>query len=706
MANALQSREDKTFLASSEKMTTPIEYQVIFDFMTSNANTAAELNSNSSQVQTYSPAANDEGPRIVVIGSGPAGVRFVTEILKRIPSARVSLLGNEPYDPYNRVQLSALLAGDINYEEITYPLPDPHLNPHFKYIKAHVNKIDTEDKVVYDAGQNAIPYDHLVIATGSRPHIPHIPGVNQTGVYTFRNLKDAESLYGRIARARHVVIVGGGLLGLEAARALQRANTLVTVIQQGPRLMNRQLDERAANYLQQKVEKLGVSVITNSGVRNILGEGRVTGVVTRDGDKVVCDTVLLCAGIKPVIELARNAKIKVTNGILVDDYLATSAEDVYAIGECCEHRGKTYGLVNPGFEQAAICADVIAKGKSHYVGSLEVSRLKVLGENVCSMGEVTEITPRPFLKEWTFENKKLGIYRKVVTIKGVLIGAVGFGDWPEIRRIQEAYQNQRKIHFWQILRFLGTGHIWGNSEDDNVALWPATTIVCQCNNISQGDLVAAKEQGASTVVALSTATSAGTVCGSCKPLLAKIVGVDAPIEKEKAWPTVLGASLVASLVALLIASIPGIAVSESVQTKPFFENIWNDHFWKQVTGFSILGLAVVGMALSLRKRFKLKKLGDFAYWRLAHVILGALCITTLVAHTGLHLGQQLNQWLMLNFLSVIIVGSLAGGAVALSHHLSANAAQRTRRFFTWAHIIVVWPLPILLTAHIISVYFF
>ncbi len=667
---------------------------------------AVEHTEGNKVVQTCDPAANDDSPRVLVVGAGPTGVRFTQELLKRQPNAKVTLFGNEPYLPYNRVQLSALLAGDVNLEDITTPLPQLSLHPYFVHINAHILRIDTDAKKVVDTRAIEYPYDHLVIATGSRPHVPHIPGTEQTGVYTFRNLKDTESLYGRVARARHVVIVGGGLLGLEAGRALQRANTKVTIVQQGQRLMNRQLDENAASYLGAKVTALGIKVITNSGVRQILGEGRVTGVVTRDGDTVECDTVLLCAGIKPAIELARDARIKVTNGILVDDQLRTSAEGVYAIGECCEHRGKTYGLVNPGFEQAAICADVMTNGSAHYVGSLEVSRLKVLGETVCSMGEVADLAPRPFLHEWVYNNQQDGIYRKVVTYKGRLIGAVGFGDWPEIRRIQEAYQNSRQLYPWHYLRFILTGYLWGDSANDDPNLWPATTIVCQCNNISQGDLVSAVGQGAATVTALSIATSAGTVCGSCKPLLEKLVGDNGPREPEKTGSTLLIASLAAMIVAAVVLFLPAIQVSDSVQSPAFLEPIWNDKFWKQVTGFTLLGLSAVGLFMSLRKRIKNDRFGQFAYWRVLHVLLGAACTGILVAHTGLNLGENLNRWLMIDFLAVLFVGAIAGITIALSHRFTANFSQKIRRFFTWVHILAFWPLPALLAVHVLTVYYF
>ena len=645
---------------------------------------------------------------VLIVGAGPSGVRFAETLLKKSPQSHVTLFGDEPYRPYNRVQLSALLAGDIEYDDIHSNLPPAESHPNFATIIARIIHIDTQNKCVIDQQDNTYPFDKLVIATGSVAHIPTIDGVNQTGVFTFRNLKDTEALYNRVSRSRHVVIVGGGLLGIEAAKALLRANTKVTLVQQAPRLMNRQLDSQAAELLQIKINALGINVITNSGVRKILGEGRVTGVVTRDGETIECDTVLLCAGIKPSTKLAMDAHIKVANGIKVDDCLRTSHEDIYAIGECCEHNGKTYGLVTPGFEQAAVLADSLSGGDARYNGSLEVSRLKVVGETVCSIGDIENDKSHPLIRQWKYNNKSEQNYRKVLTLKGKIIGANGVGTWPEFYRIQETFLNERRIYPWNILRFLLTGYLWGESTDDNVNLWPAQTIVCQCNNISQGELAdAVKQIGQPCNVAqLSKKTGAGTTCGSCKPLLAEFVGQTDFVNKAKAWPALVVSSVVALLAVFVIAFTPALEVSDSVQNPALLQSIWHDKFWKQVTGFSMLGLSALGLLISLRKKINNDRLGDFAYWRVFHIALGVSACFLLITHTGLNLGENLNQWLMIDFLGILALGAFASLSVGLGHTMSANTSQRLKRFWSWAHIVVAWPLPILIAMHILTVYYF
>ncbi|MBW8192533.1 FAD-dependent oxidoreductase [Neiella marina] len=658
-------------------------------------------------VGTYDPTEAQLARRVLIIGAGPAGVRFAHELLKREPNAEVTLFGNEPYAPYNRVLLSALLAGDASYHDIQTALPDEQKHPGFRQLVATITHIDHEQKVVTDNQGIRYNYDQLVLATGSRPHVPNIPGVQQTGVYTFRNLKDTEALSARASRCRHVVVVGGGLLGLEAARGMLKFNTKVTLVQQATRLMNRQLDDDAASRLRQKVEALGIEVVTESGVREVLGEqGRVTGVTTRSGDHIECDTVLLCTGVSPNTRLALYANIKVARAIVVNDQLQTSVADVYAIGECSEHQGQVYGLVNPGFEQAAIAADVICGGASAYLGSLEVSRLKVVGEQVCSMGEVAELPSRPFQSELVYRNKSQGIYRKIVIYKGKLIGAVGIGEWPEARRIQEAFKQQRSISKWQQMWFRLGGKLWSDDSEGDIKAWPADAVVCQCNNINQGQLLEAIAEGAGSVTELQQATSAGTVCGSCKPLLTQLIGSAEPAAKETGWLTMLTMSLVAVLVVCAMAFTPALSVADSVLERGWFEGIWNDKFWKQVTGFTLLGLTVIGLVMSLRKRLGWTKLGNFGYWRVLHGVLGAACAGMLIVHTGFHLGANLNQLLMFNFLAVLVLGASAGAVVAFSHKFNPMKTTAIRKFWTWLHTLVAWPLPILLSIHILTVYYF
>ncbi|WP_461482506.1 FAD-dependent oxidoreductase, partial [Porticoccus sp.] len=636
------------------------------------------------------------------------GIRFADELLCRRPEDQIHLFGDESCLPYNRIQLSALLAGEIDRDAIDLPLPDIARHRNFRFTPSAITDIDRDSNTVTDASGGRYRYDKLVFATGARAHIPNIPGIERQGVFSFRSLRDTESLYARILRSRHIVVVGGGLLGLEAAKGLLKFHTRVTVVQQGPHLMNRQLDEDAAQLLEQEVKSLGIDVITHAGVRAIDGFEHVTSVTTRNGDTIPCDTVLFCAGITPNIELARKARLTVGTGIVVNDQLQTSDPDIHAIGECCEHQGATYGLVNPGYEQASVAASIIAAPDQdplpRYQGSATVSNLKVVGTRVCSLGEVSELAARPFQKETRYRDGS-GQYRKLVTLKGKIIGAVGIGDWPESRRIQEAYQNGRKLNRWQLYQFRRNGRLWGD-KGNAVSQWPGSTIICQCNNISLRQLGDAVQTGCCSVAQLQDCTKAGTVCGSCKPLLQQIVGDNSAPEKESSASTLTTAGLLALLLVALISFWPEAQVADSVQQQGWFEGIWNDKFWKQVTGFTLLGLTAVGLLMSLRKRLSWAWMGKFSAWRLLHSLLGLFCCITLVLHSGFHLGANLNQLLMLNFLAVVLLGAVTSSAIGVGHKLSAGTASGSRKYLQWLHIIVSWPLPILLGFHILSVYYF
>lgn len=643
---------------------------------------------------------------VMVIGSGPVGVRFVRAYLERQPQARVLLCGNEPFDPYNRVQLSAFLAGGMSRTDLNLALPSPRINPNFEYRVASIASIAPDRKQAVDQLGRIYRYDTLVLATGARAHRPNIPGIDQVGVYTFRNLKDADHLYARTARARHLVVLGGGLLGLEAAVALSRSRTEVTVIQQGAWLMNRQLDDRAADLLRRKVEGKGIRVIVRSGVREIYGDGRVTAVRTYDDRILECDTVLVCAGIQPNTALALNAGLSVGQGIRVNDRLQTSDPSIYAIGECCEHRGRTYGLVAPGFEQAAVAAKVLVGEQADYEGSQISARLKVVGEPVCSLGEVNDLPRRPYLKEWVYQQSDGSTYRKIVAEKGRVTGVVGYGDWAEFSRVQSLYQQQKPLAWWRLWWFQKSGHLgFGRDGSNDPSQWPLDAVVCQCNQVTRGQLSNALPE-CRGLLELKTATGAGTVCGSCQPYLEQLLGGSGPRSREAGWRVAAISSLLAFVLATVLLAWPAASVSDSVQQVTLFEQFWNDKFWKQVTGFSLLGLSAVALLMSLRKRLNWQWMGAFVAWRGVHTGLGVMCLLVLMVHTGFHLGSQLNAWLIANFVSVIALGAGAGAAIAVSHRLPPAWSVRMRRSWRWLHLLVSWPLPVLLAAHIVSVYYF
>ena len=657
------------------------------------------------QIQEPTTSLSQAQP-IVVVGAGPAGFRFCEEFFARETKVPVVLVGNEPYQPYDRVRLSVLLSGGASQSDLQFPLDRLMAQEMFTYREGNVTSINADDSSITFSDGSELSFQKLVIATGSRAHVPNIAGVDLDGVYTFRNMRDTERLKARGARSHRLVVVGGGLLGIEAAKAMSKGHTQVTLVQQAGRLMNRQLDEEAAKLLETHVSESGIDVILNSGVRVIEGQGgRVEAVKLRDGTEVACDTVLIAAGIRPNLELARSAWLKVGKGIRVDNQLTTSNQNIFAIGECAEHDGQVYGLVAPGLEQASIAASVISQQHGQYLGSMSVSRLKVMDQTVFSMGDLSleEDNKHPQTRVYTWRNTSSGTYRKLIINRGQLIGAIAVGDWDEIPRIQELITHKRKLHLLQALRFSLSGKVWAGDTAQNPNSWPEDAIICNCNQVSRGQL-SDYFAGVATPEVVQIAERAGTTCGTCKPLLAQMSAK--PLEKEPLSIPALLVSFFAVLLAIFWWVSSPMTVSDSVQTPGLLEPIWNDGFFKQVTGFSLLGLTAIGLLMSLRKRIKLFSWGGFAGWRLVHIALSVLSLVVLVAHTGLNMGENLNFWLLTNFLLLALLGGIVGAVIAQQHRLGLNAGAKVRQWSFWGHLLLSWPLPALLSFHVLSVYYF
>lgn len=411
------------------------------------------------------------GETIIVVGSGPVGFHFIQELLKRKYAGNILLFGDEPWRPYNRVHLSSLLAGDMRYQQILLPDIDK-TGAHFRFINRRIMALDVHEKRVRDERGGEHHFDRLVLATGSRPWLPQIQGVDLAGVYVFRDLNDAQKLLARTVRTRRTVVVGGGLLGVEAARAMQRNHTNVVLVHQGNRLMNRQLDVDAGAILKHSLEGYGVQVLLNAGVKTILGTQAVTGVALRNGVTLDCDTVIFATGIQPNVELARYAGIKVGRGIRVDDGLSTSQADVFAVGECVEHRNEVYGVLAPGLEQAAVLADRLCKGSAEYRGSIAAIRLKVLDLPVFSMGWIGDEYERQ-IDEVVVYHGPQGEYRKLFLKRSVIKGVVAVGECPERSRLQDMIVRERIVWPWHLRRFRLEGLLWPRQDDADMQGWHA-----------------------------------------------------------------------------------------------------------------------------------------------------------------------------------------------------------------------------------------
>ena len=460
--------------------------------------------------------------KLVVVGNGMAGARFVEEVIARGGADLFDfvMFGDEPYGNYNRILLSGVVSG-------THEASDIFINPLAWYEDNNVTlhcgvratAINRERKLVFGDGV-VQKYDKLVMATGSSPLIPPIEGLKtadggfKKGAFVFRTLEDCDRILSYARRVKTAAVIGGGLLGLEAARGLLNQGLQVHVVHLMGHLMEVQLDQQAGSILRRTLEKMGVHVHLEKSTTGMLGDDAVSGLVFKDGSQLPCDMVVISAGIRPNVELARAAGIAVERGIVVGDDLTSDDPDIYAIGECAQHRGRIYGLVAPLWEQAQILADRLTGRNSaaSYGGSKVSTKLKVMGIELAVMGDKEPSSDSDEVV--TYAEPSRGIYKKLVVRDGQLKGAILMGDGLAAPSLLQAFDRATELpdNRAEVL-FPGSG------EEKPIALAyvPDSAQICNCNGVTKGRILQAVKAGCLSVKAVCDATRAGTGCGSCKP---------------------------------------------------------------------------------------------------------------------------------------------------------------------------------------------
>ncbi|GAA4784315.1 NADPH-nitrite reductase [Actinomycetospora chlora] len=475
--------------------------------------------------------------RLVVVGNGMSGARAIEEILARGGGEQFSItvFGDEPYGNYNRILLSEVLANPVG-ETVDDDEGELFLNPRAWYdengIDLHAGvrivRIDRHARVVLGDDGSVTPYDVLVLATGSRSFFPPMEGMWKTdteltpGVFGFRSLDDAQAMLKYVRGKSSAVVIGGGLLGLEAAAGLQAHGLAVHVVHPTEVLMNQQLEAEASKVLRSKLEDMGMHMHLGVKTSEILTEsGRVSGVRFTDGSTLDCDTVVVTAGIRPNIGLAMVSGLETQRAIVVDDRMRSVDDDaIFVVGECAQHRGEVYGVVGPLWEQAGVLADVVtgANPDAEYHGSRLATKLKVAGVDVAQMGVKTpERSSDEFVQ---FSETGRGVYQTVVIRDGTLIGATLVGDISKAAALTQAFDSRSALPEERVKLLFDLGSA---GDDTSAADLPDDTQICNCNGVSKGDLVACVHDGAETVSACMAATRAGKGCGSCKGLVKEVV---------------------------------------------------------------------------------------------------------------------------------------------------------------------------------------
>ncbi len=452
--------------------------------------------------------------RVLVVGGGIAGQSVCEQIAGRVPTM---LVCGERHLPYDRVNLGQLLSGEV--DEIAalqlrpagwYPDHDVEVR-----LETWITALDSDAGIAATSAGEQIEFDRAVLCTGSAALVPPLPGTGLDGVHVFRGPEDCEQILEGARRARHAAVIGGGLLGLEAAYALARLGVRTTVVHLMDRLMERQLDGPAAALLAPAIEALDVDVRLEHQTDGILGDpdGRVQGLQFRGADPLSCDLVVIAIGIRPRLDLARAAGLKLNRGVVVDDRLVTSDERVLAVGECAEHRGIVYGIVAPIRDQAAVAGRTLRGEEAGYEGSVASARLKVMGVELFTVGDAEGA------HAVAVRDEESGSYRKLVLRDGCAAGAVLLGDTRGSELLLDAIQRSEPV--------VDALQLLAEASQASAADLPDSAQVCNCNGVCKGAIVEAIRSGelGSTQEVIAV-TRAGSGCGSCKPVVSELLAIE------------------------------------------------------------------------------------------------------------------------------------------------------------------------------------
>ncbi|QDI91718.1 NAD(P)/FAD-dependent oxidoreductase [Salicibibacter halophilus] len=458
--------------------------------------------------------------KLVLIGNGMAGIRTIEEVLDHSPDTfEITIFGSEPHASYNRLQLSSVLQGGQSFAGIELNNADWYDENRIDLRTGEtVEQIDSEAKTITTDSQLEFSYDKLIIATGSNPIFIPLPGADKEGVMAFRTINDCKKMMETAGRYKKAAVIGGGLLGLEAARGLLNLGMEVDVVHLAGRLMERQLDPTAAGLLKEELEAQGMNFFLEKDTSELFGNERVEGLRFQDGTQISADLVVMAVGVKPNIELAQCSGIHTNKGIIVDDHLRTNIPDIYAVGECAEHRDVVYALVKPIYKQAKVLGKEISGiGGSVYRGTVLSMQLKVSGVDVFSAGE---FIPGEGQKSLTVFDELNDHYKKFVFHGDQLAGAILFGDTRDGMHALGQIVEDKDLSEEEKQALIHAVH----PSYDRIAEMPQTELVCNCNAVSKGMIIeTVQASGATSVEGIKKETNASGSCGSCKSAVAEML---------------------------------------------------------------------------------------------------------------------------------------------------------------------------------------
>ncbi|HKE20295.1 MAG TPA: FAD-dependent oxidoreductase [Kofleriaceae bacterium] len=645
--------------------------------------------------------------KLIVVGNGMVGFRFCRELAQCAPDRyRTTVFAEEERPAYDRIHLTSVLHGR-RIEDLTLAPRSWYQHNRVELVLGDpIVSIDRRRRVAVSSSGREAPYDRLVVATGAEPVVPAMPGCDLPGVITYRTATDVLTARLHARRCSSAAVLGGGLLGLEVAKALAEMGIETYAIEAANHIMPRQLDALSADLVHEQIERSGVRIAVQRRVLGVRSEAHCLFVDLLDSPPIAVDLVVFAIGVRPRDKLARASGLVVDDrrgGIAVDDHLVTSDPRIMAIGDCARHAGIAYGLVGPGYQMARVAADRLAGGAASFTGTDPSCRLNVAGVEVAALGDCGDADARQVVYQE-------GEVRRTLTVRGqCIVGVRCVGPWPSLIAIERAMAEKRPLGHGDLQRFTRSGDVWtdGDPEVTTIRGYGDTATVCHCAHVTFGQVRGEMARGCCTLATIGAATGAGTVCGTCRPLLAQLCGDRSPAPVRARWPL-----LVASLLALAgVGAFIGLTPLKVQLDGPldWLSQFWRDSAGKKMSGFILVGASGLVLVLSLRKRLRLLRRTSLTWFRLFHAVIGALTLAVLLAHTGLHVGNHLNRLLLVTFLGVVATGGMVGVVTASSGRAGAASVAALRRARSWlmgGHWLFLWLLPVLIAFHVIAAFYF
>jgi nitrite reductase (NADH) large subunit len=645
--------------------------------------------------------------RLIIVGGGMACHRLCHTLLQHgYDTSKIEIYSEESIPPYDRANLSKNIGKGTSRAPLLSQPQWYQKHGIQLHLSQRIQGLDTDKKCLYLEDDRSVPFTNLVLALGAKPASPNIEGIGLDRVFTYRSWNDLLKIKSLCGAGSRIAVIGGGLLGLEAAAALHVAKCDVTVFEMANALLCHNLNEEASQVLQEALRELGIQVSLKSTLKKIHPESGCLKLLFHDDTQHEFDGVIVATGHRPVDEMAATSGIAVSpkGGIMIDEHLKTNHENIYAMGDCTSFQHSHFGVVQAAYEQADVLAARLSGIDQTYKPTGRYFRLNIVGIEISTYGENLGDGEHLVFND-------ASAFRSLVLQRGKLMGATTIGSWEHATALRIAVQENLNVPHRQKKAFPSNGDLQLLTDMGGVASWPDDSVICNCCHVTCGTIRHDIKGGLNTLTKLEKQCGAGGQCGSCRSLL---LGLIHPKAHSQQNPTrrsdIIGktfkwAAILALLGGLIFWAPWNVPAPESVETGIYqISRLWNDDFIKQITGYGTAGLSLFSLIYSLRKRIKWFHFGEMPLWKTMHASLGTLTLLTLFLHTGLSMGHNLNFWLAANFISLNTLGALA----ALSMHAADTSTNPLKhRFRLWlarSHLVFFWPYPVLLGVHIYKVY--